>query len=145
MEPEPKKSRDSLAAYRKKRDPGATPEPFGATRPSASRFVVQLHAARASHFYVRLEDGGVLLSWAVAKGPSLDPADTRLAVRTEDHPIDYVDFEGVIPEGNYGAGAVVVWDRGRFAPAADFDKGLASGKLLFDLHGHKLRGRFTLV
>ncbi len=136
---------DPLRTYRNKRDPAATPEPFGASRPPASRFVVQLHAARARHYDFRLEHAGVLLSWAVPKGPSLDPADKRLAVRTEDHPVDYVDFEGVIPEGNYGAGAVIVWDRGHFEPAADFDAGLANGKLLFDLHGHKLHGRWTLV
>ena len=139
------KNESGLATYREKRNPGSTPEPFGATKPPASRFVVQLHAARARHYDFRLEHAGVLLSWAVPKGPSLDPADKRLAVRVEDHPLDYVDFEGVIPEGNYGAGAVIVWDRGRFEPASDFDAGLESGKLLFDLYGHKLRGRWTLV
>jgi bifunctional non-homologous end joining protein LigD len=139
------KNDSGLATYREKRRPGSTPEPFGATKPPASRFVVQLHAARARHYDFRLEHAGVLLSWAVPKGPSLDPADKRLAVRVEDHPVDYVDFEGVIPEGNYGAGAVIVWDRGRFEPAGDFDAGLESGKLLFDLFGHKLRGRWTLV
>src|SRR5690606_35911297 len=93
----------------------------------------------------RLEHDGVLLSWAVPKGPSPDPADKRLAVRVEDHPVDYIHFEGLIPEGNYGAGAVIVWDRGRFEPVKDIDEGLESGKLLFDLHGYKLRGRWTLV
>jgi len=139
------KNESGLATYREKRKPGSTPEPFGATKPAASRFVVQLHAARARHYDFRLEHAGVLLSWAVPKGPSPDPADKRLAVRVEDHPVDYVDFEGVIPDGNYGAGAVIVWDRGRFEPANDFDEGLESGKLLFDLYGHKLRGRWTLV
>jgi len=139
------KTDSGLATYRDKRKPGSTPEPFGATKPPASRFVVQLHAARARHYDFRLEHDGVLLSWAVPKGPSLDPKDKRLAVRTEDHPLDYVDFEGVIPEGNYGAGAVIVWDRGRFEPASDFAAGLESGKLLFDLDGYKLRGRWTLV
>src|SRR5690606_26590388 len=100
---------------------------------------------RARHYDFRLEHAGVLLSWAVPKGPSLDPADKRLAVRTEDHPLDYVEFEGVIPEGQYGAGAVIVWDCGRYSPANDFDAGLERGKLLFDLHGHKLTGRWTLV
>ena len=110
-----------------------------------SRFVVQLHAARARHYDFRLEHGGVLVSWAVPKGPSPDPADKRLAVRVEDHPVDYIHFEGVIPEGNYGAGSVIVWDRGRWEAVKDFDEGLESGKLLFDLHGYKLRGRWTLV
>src|SRR5690606_27619968 len=139
-----KNGRD-LATYREKRKPGSTPEPFNATKPAGSRFVVQLHAARARHYDFRLEHAGVLLSWAVPKGPSLDPADKRLAVRTEDHPLDYVDFEGVIPEGQYGAGAVIVWDRGRYSAANDFEAGLESGKLLFDLYGHKLTGRWTLV
>lgn len=136
---------DKLSAYRVKRKAGATPEPFGSGAPGGSRFVVQLHAARARHYDFRLEHGGVLLSWAVPRGPSPDPADKRLAVHVEDHPVDYIHFEGLIPEGNYGAGAVIVWDRGRFEPVKDFDEGLESGKLLFDLYGYKLRGRWTLV
>jgi bifunctional non-homologous end joining protein LigD len=106
---------------------------------------VQKHAARRLHYDFRLEHDGVLLSWAVPQGPALDPATKRLAVRTEDHPVDYADFEGVIPAGNYGAGAVIVWDQGRFDAVEDLDAGLAKGKLLFELHGHKLRGRWTLV
>ncbi len=135
-----------LRAYRAKRDADRTPEPFGAEpaeRPGL--FVVQKHAARRLHYDLRLEWRGVLLSWAVPKGPSLDPAEKRLAVQVEDHPVEYADFEGLIPEGNYGAGAVIVWDLGRWVPIEDPDQGLASGKLLFDLEGYKLRGRFTLV
>ncbi|MBI2970164.1 MAG: DNA ligase D [Gammaproteobacteria bacterium] len=139
------KDADKLAPYRAKRKPGATPEPFGATAAPGSRFVVQLHAASRRHYDFRLEHEGVLVSWAVPKGPSLDPADKRLAVHVEDHPLDYIYFEGTIPEGNYGAGAVIVWDRGRWEPVKDFNEGLESGKLLFDLFGYKLRGRFTLV
>jgi len=139
------KNNPKLATYREKRKAGSTPEPFGGGAAPGSRFVVQLHAARARHYDFRLEHDGVLVSWAVPKGPSLDPADKRLAVHVEDHPVDYIHFEGSIPEGNYGAGAVIVWDRGRFEAVKDFDEGLASGKLLFDLFGYKLRGRFTLV
>ena len=134
-----------LATYREKRKAGATPEPFGTETAPGSRFVVQLHAARRRHYDFRLEHEGVLVSWAVPKGPSLDPADKRLAVHVEDHPVDYIHFEGLIPEGNYGAGAVIVWDRGRWEPVKDFTQGMEAGKLLFDLHGHKLRGRWTLV
>jgi len=139
------RNNQKLATYREKRKAGSTPEPFGAGTAAGSRFVVQLHAARMRHYDFRLEHDGVLVSWAVPKGPSPDPADKRLAVRVEDHPVDYIHFEGLIPEGNYGAGAVVVWDRGRWEPVKDFDEGLESGKLLFDLYGYKLRGRFTLV
>jgi bifunctional non-homologous end joining protein LigD len=137
-------SRD-LDAYRRKRSADHTPEPFGTSAARPGLFVVQQHAARRLHYDFRLAWGGVLLSWAVPKGPSLDPAEKRLAVHVEDHPLDYADFEGVIPEGNYGAGAVILWDRGRWIPVEDPDAGLASGKLLFDLEGYKLRGRFTLV
>ena len=108
-------------------------------------FVVHKHAARNLHFDLRLEMEGVLRSWAVPKGPSYDTADKRLAVLVEDHPLEYGDFEGLIPEGNYGAGAVIVWDRGRWEPVEDPIAGLEQGKLLFDLHGVKLRGRWTLV
>ncbi|HSG64144.1 MAG TPA: DNA ligase D [Gammaproteobacteria bacterium] len=139
------KNNQKLATYREKRKVDSTPEPFGAAAATGSRFVVQLHAARARHYDFRLEHGGVLVSWAVPKGPSLDPANKRLAVHVEDHPVDYIHFEGVIPEGNYGAGAVIVWDRGRWAALKDFDAGLEAGKLLFELHGYKLRGRWTLV
>ena len=136
---------ERLAAYRAKRSAGRTPEPFGGNAARPRLFVIQEHHARRRHFDFRLEWQGVLLSWAVPKGPSLDPAEKRLAVRVEDHPLDYADFEGSIPEGNYGAGAVIVWDKGRWVPVEDPETGLAQGKLLFDLFGYKLRGRFTLV
>jgi bifunctional non-homologous end joining protein LigD len=139
------KNGGKLATYRRKRRADATPEPFGGERTGGARFVVQLHAARRRHYDFRLEHGGVLLSWAVPKGPSPDPADKRLAVHVEDHPVDYADFEGTIAEGNYGAGAVIVWDRGHWEPVEDIDAGLERGKLLFDLYGYKLRGRWTLV
>ena len=135
-----------LEKYRAKRSAESTPEPFG--RGSADRphlFVVQKHAARALHYDFRLEWGGVLKSWAVPKGPSPDPADKRLAVEVEDHPVEYADFEGRIPEGNYGAGTVIVWDRGRWKPIGDPDEGARKGKLLFELSGYKLRGVWTLV
>ena len=140
------KDQASLDKYRAKRSSVKTPEPFGGTPISGvQRFVVQHHAARRVHFDFRLEWDGVLKSWAVPKGPSPNPADKRLAVRTEDHPIDYVDFEGRIPDGNYGAGAVIVWDRGVWLPLNDIDEGFESGKLLFELKGFKLRGKWTLI
>jgi len=134
-----------LGDYRRKRSAQATPEPFGGSPGGpAARFVVQKHAARHLHFDLRLELGGVLLSWAVPKGPSLDPQVKRLAMQVEDHPLEYADFEGRIPEGNYGAGAVIVFDRGSWVSIGDPVEGLRAGKLLFDLHGYKLRGRWTL-
>jgi len=135
-----------LATYRKKRSAEGTPEPIGRAgeeRPGA--FVVQQHDARRRHWDLRLEIGGVLHSWAVPKGPSLSTEDKRLAVETEDHPVEYYDFEGVIPEGNYGAGAMIVWDRGLAVHEIDPEEGLAEGKLLFELKGYKLRGLWTLV
>ena len=135
-----------LEKYRQKRSADRTPEPFG--RGAENRphlFVVQKHAARRLHYDFRLEWGGVLKSWAVPQGPSPDPAEKRLAVEVEDHPVEYADFEGVIPEGNYGAGEVIVWDQGRWAPLVDLEEGMRAGKLLFELHGYKLRGKWTLV
>ncbi|MEN8182366.1 MAG: DNA ligase D [Myxococcota bacterium] len=137
--------RRSLETYRAKRTPGGTPEPMGVTGVRPRLFVVQQHAARRLHHDFRLEWRNVLLSWAVPRGPSLDPAVKRLAVHVEDHPVDYADFEGVIPEGNYGAGAVIVWDLGRWTPLEDVEEGLRRGKLLFDLDGYKLHGTWTLV
>ncbi len=137
-----------LGAYRRKRRAGATPEPFGGADsgdPGRPLFVVQQHAARALHFDLRLELDGVLKSWAVPKGPSADPADKRFARLVEDHPLEYADFEGRIPDGNYGAGWVIVWDRGTYRPLNDLRAGLTSGKLLFELEGFKLHGRWTLV
>jgi bifunctional non-homologous end joining protein LigD len=139
---------DRLDRYRGKRDPASTPEPFGTVRPGGvggRLFVVQQHAARRLHWDLRLELHGTLRSWAVPKGPSADPAEKRLAVEVEDHPIEYADFEGVIPRGSYGAGPVIVWDRGWWRPVEDPDAGYASGKLLFELGGYKLRGEWTLV
>ncbi|MCY4011579.1 MAG: DNA ligase D [Gammaproteobacteria bacterium] len=145
-------SRDNLETYRRKRSASATPEPFGAEtgRAAASDaprrlFVVQQHAARRMHWDFRLEVNNVLCSWAVPKGPSMDPDDKRFAAEVEDHPLDYADFEGSIPDGNYGAGSVIVWDTGTYIELEDFVTGFQDGKLLFELHGHKLRGRFTLI
>jgi bifunctional non-homologous end joining protein LigD len=108
-------------------------------------FVVHKHAARQLHFDLRLEMDGVLRSWAVPKGPSYDMNDKRLAVKVEDHPLEYGDFEGIIPQGNYGAGGVIVWDRGEWVPLEDWREGLEKGKLLFELKGYKLHGKWTLV
>jgi bifunctional non-homologous end joining protein LigD len=146
----PAGKRDPLAAYHEKRDFARTPEPHGKTAPARSvwlRFVVQKHAATRLHFDLRLELGGVLKSWAVTRGPSLDPTDKRLAVETEDHPMDYARFEGAIAEG-YGAGTVMVWDEGRWEPApevADPAEALARGNLKFVLHGQRLHGAWDLV
>ncbi|HJR63138.1 MAG TPA: DNA ligase D [Gemmatimonadaceae bacterium] len=140
---------DGLDAYRAKRSPDRTPEPMGSApgvSPVLGRlFVVHKHAARQLHFDLRLEMDGVLRSWAVPKGPSYDMNDKRLAVKVEDHPIEYGDFEGMIPKGNYGAGAVIVWDRGEWVPLEDWREGLEKGKLLFELKGYKLHGKWTLV
>jgi bifunctional non-homologous end joining protein LigD len=138
----------SLDDYRKKRDPTRTPEPFGPARSGEGRlFVVQKHAARRLHYDVRLEMDGVLKSWAVPKGPSLRAEEKRLAVHVEDHPVEYADFEGIIPEGNYGAGAVIVWDLGwyRLVKDAPPAEQLRAGRLDVDLFGVKLRGRWTLA
>jgi bifunctional non-homologous end joining protein LigD len=141
---------DRLSPYRAKRSLDRTPEPAGSISgtPEAETgglFVVHKHAARRLHYDLRLEMEGVLRSWAVPRGPSYDPRDKRLAVLVEDHPLEYGAFEGLIPEGNYGAGAVIVWDRGRWVPMEDPLDGLAKGKLLFELQGLKLRGVWTLV
>lgn len=113
--------------------------------PGGNLFVVQQHHARARHYDLRLEMDGVLVSWAVPKGPSPNPATRRFAVQTEDHPLEYANFEGRIPEGNYGAGTVIVWDQGQWEALEDVAAGLEKGKLLFNLHGRKLHGRWTLV
>jgi bifunctional non-homologous end joining protein LigD len=139
-------ARGALSAYRAKRSVERTPEPAGAVAGlPGRRFVVHKHAARQLHYDLRLEMDGVLRSWAVPKGPSRNPADKRLAVLVEDHPIEYGDFEGRIPEGNYGAGAVIVWDTGMWVPIGDTHEGLEQGKLLFELRGFKLKGKWTLV
>lgn len=138
----------ALEEYRKKRRFGETPEPPGeGAAGGAGLFVVQRHAARRLHYDFRLEIGGALKSWAVPKSPSLDPAEKRLAVRTEDHPIEYGEFEGEIPEGHYGAGTVILWDRGVYLPEGPVpvEEQLERGELKFRLRGHKLRGGFALV
>jgi bifunctional non-homologous end joining protein LigD len=143
-----KRSGVALERYREKRDFSRTTEPAGGTPSSAEeglRYVIQKHAASRLHYDLRLELDGVMLSWAVPKGPSLDTHDKRLAVRVEDHPIDYAGFEGVIPKGEYGAGTVIVWDRGTWHPVADPHAGLAKGDLKFVLAGEKLGGLWVLV
>src|SRR4051794_3653959 len=150
------KSKRSLATYQAKRNFSKTPEPSGKSskRPKVAKkkktgpfFCVQKHLASHLHYDLRLEHRGVLLSWAVPKGPSLDPADRRLAMQVEDHPLEYGDLEGVIPEG-YGAGVVMLWDRGTWEPEPGFekvDRALGRGELKFRLDGTKLKGSWVLV
>jgi bifunctional non-homologous end joining protein LigD len=146
---QPSRRAGALSTYQAKRDFARTPEPEGGAAASADglRFVVQRHRARRLHYDVRFEIDGVLASWAVPRGPSLDPSARRLAVHVEDHPIEYVDFEGVIPHGEYGGGDVIVWDRGRWAPYGTEDPAaaVAAGELHADVWGEKLAGRFVLV
>src|SRR5688572_21288514 len=139
-----------LAEYNRKRNFKITSEPSGdaPVKPRADgarSFVIQKHAATRLHYDFRLELDGVLKSWAVPKGPSLDPAERRLAVHVEDHPVEYAGFEGVIPKGEYGGGPVLLWDRGRWTPEGDPHAGYRRGSLSFRLEGEKLRGKWTLV
>ena len=138
---------DRLSSYRQKRDFTVTPEPPSGGKASkrALKFVIQKHWARSLHYDFRLEFDGTLKSWAVPKGPSLDPHVKRMAVQVEDHPLSYGNFEGVIPAGQYGAGHVLVWDSGEWLPLVDAAQGFKDGKLKFELHGHKLQGRWALV
>jgi bifunctional non-homologous end joining protein LigD len=145
-----------LKEYKEKRNFKATPEPAGKKKSAEKElvFVIQKHSATNLHYDFRLELDGVLKSWAVPKGPSLNPSDKRLAMMVEDHPFDYKDFEGVIPKGNYGAGEVIIWDNGTYhslqseSPTESINflkEGLAKGDLKFVLHGKKLKGAFVLV
>jgi bifunctional non-homologous end joining protein LigD len=135
-----------LKEYARKRDFARTPEPKPQSASTATNaFVVQKHAARRLHYDLRLELDGVLKSWAVTRGPSLTLGEKPLAVRTEDHPIEYLNFEGNIPKGEYGGGSMIVWDRGRWVPDGDPHKGLAKGHLAFTLDGTRLRGLWHLV
>jgi DNA ligase D-like protein (predicted 3'-phosphoesterase) len=149
-------SKDKLEEYRKKRDFRRSSEPKGGKRSPSKEpiFVIQKHDARNLHYDFRLEIDGVLKSWAVPKGPSTDPAEKRLAVPTEDHPMEYADFEGVIPEREYGAGTVLVWDTGSYrnlrseeqgSEALSMEQALEEGKLEFYLQGEKLRGGYVLI
>jgi bifunctional non-homologous end joining protein LigD len=158
-----KSAAEALDEYRRRRDFARTAEPSGAATPAGEVpathpvFVVQKHAATSLHYDFRLELGGVLKSWAVPKGPSLDPADKRLAMRVEDHPLEYAVFEGTIPQGEYGGGTVLLWDFGWWEPdvtwmksakgggPTDPHEALAAGDLKFVLHGHKLSGSWALV
>jgi bifunctional non-homologous end joining protein LigD len=138
----------ALDEYRRKRDFKKTPEP--APQPAKGRrerlsYLIQKHDATRLHYDFRLELHGVLLSWAVTKGPSLDPADKRLAVRTEDHPLSYGTFEGTIPKGQYGGGTVMLWDQGTWEPNGDPVDGLKKGHLSFVLHGERLKGGWDLI
>jgi bifunctional non-homologous end joining protein LigD len=148
---QPRKAEPRLAQYQRKRDFGHTPEPEGSppapSQAGAPRFVVQRHRATRLHYDLRFEIDGVLASWAVPKGPTLDPSVRRIAVHVEDHPIEYLEFEGIIPRGQYGAGDVIVWDTGTWAPHETDDPAaaVAAGELHADVFGQKLRGRFILV
>ena len=141
----------SLDEYRKKRDFKKTPEPSGKSvapkrDPSTLIYVIQKHRATQLHYDFRLEWNGTLLSWAVPKGPSLDPSVKRLAMQVEDHPVEYANFEGVIPKDEYGGGTVMVWDTGTWEPEVpDVDEALRKGDLKFTLHGNKLQGSWVLV
>src|ERR1039457_5456315 len=136
----------ALEEYKRKRDFKQTPEPPAKLeRGERRRFVVQKHRATRLHYDFRLEMEGVLKSWAVRKGPSLDPADKRLAMQVEDHPVSYFDFEGIISAGSYGAGTVMVWDMGTWEPQGDAAEMLGKGDLKFRLNGEKLKGDFALV
>ena len=143
--------RNRLSDYQAKRDFKKTREPAGAHGKSKVkskrklRYLIQKHAARREHYDFRLEWDGVLLSWAVPKGPSENPDDKRLAVHVEDHPVEYGKFEGTIPQGEYGGGTVMLWDRGTWTPLVDVDEGLEQGKLSFDLKGERLKGHWALV
>lgn len=134
---------DTLAKYRAKRDFKVTSEPAGGGEANAAAraFVIQKHWASHLHYDFRLELDGAMKSWAVPKGPSFDPSVKRMAVQVEDHPIAYNRFEGEIPKGQYGAGKVIIWDRGTWTPVGDPADGYERGHLKFDLHGVKLRGR----
>ncbi len=140
-----------LTTYRRKRNFGVTPEPSGTKKPARKGaqqliYVIQKHRASRLHYDFRLEWDGTLLSWAVPKGPSLDPSVKRLAMQVEDHPIDYATFEGVIPEGEYGGGTVMLWDSGTWEPESeDPAAALKKGELKFTLHGKKLKGSWVLV
>src|SRR3954466_7968909 len=139
-----------LSLYQAKRDFTKTAEPSGTARVKPAqypRFVIQKHAASRLHYDLRLEVDGVFKSWAVTKGPSLDPSDRRLAVEVEDHPLDYGDFEGTIPQGEYGGGTVMLWDRGFWAPedGSDPERALQKGELKFTLAGEKLQGSWVIV
>ncbi|MEN6551647.1 MAG: DNA polymerase ligase N-terminal domain-containing protein [Methanobacterium sp.] len=144
---------NQLEKYREKRDFEKTPEPFTSEKVSDKpRFVVQKHDASKLHYDFRLEVNGVLKSWAIPKGPSTDPRQKRLAVPTEDHPVDYIDFEGIIPEGNYGAGTVIVWDTGTYRNLnkkndheIDIEESINSGHVDIWLEGHKLKGGYALI
>jgi len=146
---DPKDEGTGLDAYRAKREGGVTPEPMASTPQASARgprmFVIHQHDATRMHWDLRLEIDGVLCSWAVPKEPSMDPDDKRLAVKVENHPLEYVHFEAVIPAGNYGAGPMIAWDRGLFRPLGDPAQGMLDGEIKFELYGYKLRGAFTLV
>ena len=136
----------SLTKYNQKRDFNKTSEPKGKLKPSSKkRFVIQYHQARAKHYDFRLEHNGVLLSWAVPKGLSNDSKVKRLAVQVEDHPLDYIDYEGIIPKGNYGAGKVEIFDKGEFEALEDFDKGVKKGHIKIVLNGDKCKGGWSLI
>lgn len=145
---------DPLKDYHKKRNFDRTPEPFSNQKSSKgkARFVIQKHDARTLHYDFRLEVGGVLKSWAIPKGPSMDPSEKRLAIPTEDHPLDYIDFEGVIPEGSYGAGTVMVWDTGTYRnlnkkddEIVPMERAIEEGHVDFWLEGEKLKGGYALI